>query len=195
MFHGNTLEETARNESNYHITDDLLGASSPRERYRNNIAAIRLLRTLEEENRPASPDEQDVLAQYTGWGAIPQAFDAANPAWASEYAELKGLLTDDEYKAARASTLNAHYTSPTVIETIYDAVDHIGLVPESILEPSCGTGNFFGLLPESMSGSRLYGVELTASRAVSPKSSIPMRISQYPVLKIPLFRTTPLTSP
>ncbi|BFL39157.1 LPD11 domain-containing protein [Agathobaculum massiliense] len=160
VFHGNTLEETARNESNYHITDDLLGVSSPRERYRNNIAAIRLLRTLEEENRPASPDEQDVLAQYTGWGAIPQAFDAANPAWASEYAKLKGLLTDDEYKAARASTLNAHYTSPTVIETIYDALDHIGLVPESILEPSCGTGNFFGLLPESMSGSRLYGVEL-----------------------------------
>ena len=134
VFQGNTLEETARNESNYHITDDLLGVSSPRERYRNNIAAIRLLRTLEEENRPASPDEQDVLAQYTGWGAIPQAFDADNPAWANEYAELKGLLTDDEYKAARASTLNAHYTSPTVIGAIYDAVEHIGLVPESILE-------------------------------------------------------------
>ena len=160
VFQGNTLEETARNESNYHITDDLLGVSSSRERYRNNIAAIRLLRTLEEENRPASPDEQDVLAQYTGWGAIPQAFDADNPAWANEYAELKGLLTDDEYKAARASTLNAHYTSPTVIGAIYDAVERIGLVPGSILEPSCGTGNFFGLLPESMLDSRLYGVEL-----------------------------------
>ena len=160
VFHGNTLEETARNENNYHITDDLLGVSSPRERYRDNLAAIRLMRTLEEENRPASPDEQDVLAQYTGWGAIPQAFDAGNPAWANEYAELKELLTDDEYKAARASTLNAHYTSPTVIGAIYDAVEHIGLVPGSILEPSCGTGNFFGLLPESMSGSHLYGVEL-----------------------------------
>lgn len=101
-----------------------------------------------------------MLAHYTGWGAIPQAFDAGNPAWADEYTELKALLTDDEYRAARSSTLNAHYTSPTVIRAIYDAVEHMGLAPESILEPSCGTGNFFGMLPGSMSESKLYGVEL-----------------------------------
>ena len=160
VFHPNTPEGAARNAGNYHITDELLGVSRPRERYRDNIAALRLLHTLEEENRPAAPDEQAALARYTGWGAIPQAFDAGNPAWADEYTELKALLTDDEYKAARASTLNAHYTSPTVIRAIYDAVEQMGLAPESILEPSCGTGNFFGMLPEGMRNSRLYGVEL-----------------------------------
>ena len=160
VFQPNTPEGAARNAGNYHITDELLGVSRPRERYRDNIAALRLLHTLEQENRPAAPDEQAALARYTGWGAIPQAFDAGNPAWADEYTELKALLTDDEYKAARASTLNAHYTSPTVIRAIYDAVEHMGLAPESILEPSCGTGNFFGMLPEGMRNSRLYGVEL-----------------------------------
>ena len=160
VFQPNTPEGPARNAGNYHITDDLLGVSRPRERYRDNIAALRLLHTLEQENRPAAPDEQAALARYTGWGAIPQAFDAGNPAWADEYTELKALLADDEYKSARASTLNAHYTSPTVIRAIYDAVEQMGLAPESILEPSCGIGNFFGMLPEGMRNSRLYGVEL-----------------------------------
>ncbi|MGM9623835.1 MAG: LPD25 domain-containing protein, partial [Butyricicoccus porcorum] len=160
VFHGNTLEEAAQSAGNFSITDGQLGVSTPKVRYTNNVAAIALLKHLEAENRPATSEEQMVLARYTGWGAIPQAFDAANTSWSAEYAALKELLTDEEYRAARASTLNAHYTSPTVIRAIYEAVGRMGFHGGTILEPSMGVGNFFGLLPEQMRDSRLYGVEL-----------------------------------
>ena len=145
---------------NYHITDDDLGAGGPKAKYRANIEAIRTLQTVESENRLATPEEQEVLARYVGWGGIQQAFDPDNPSWANEYAELKVLLSPEEYASARASTLNAHYTSPTVIKAIYKTIENTGFRTGNILEPSCGTGNFFGLLPESMSDSKLYGVEL-----------------------------------
>ncbi|MCR5372987.1 MAG: hypothetical protein K6E41_05920, partial [Solobacterium sp.] len=135
---------------NFHITDDHLGEGGPKTKYENNVRAIRTLKTLEKEHRPASPEDQEVLSQYVGWGGIPQAFDENNPTWADEYRELRYLLTDEEYDMARASTLNAHYTSPTVIKAIYAAVEQMGFRAGNILEPSCGVGNFFGLLPESM---------------------------------------------
>ena len=160
VFHGNTLEEAAQSAGNFRITDGQLGVSTPKVRYTNNVASIALLKQLEAEDRPATSEEQMVLARYTGWGAIPQAFDAANTSWSAEYAALKELLTDEEYRAARASTLNAHYTSPTVIRAIYEAVGRMGFHGGTILEPSMGVGNFFGLLPEQMWDSRLYGVEL-----------------------------------
>ncbi|MCR4707638.1 MAG: hypothetical protein K5746_06790, partial [Clostridiales bacterium] len=124
-------------------------------KFENNIRASRTLKTLEKENRPASPEDQEVLSQYVGWGGIPQAFDEHNAAWADEYRELKSALTEEEYEMARASTLNAHYTSPTVIRAIYSAVEQMGFRSGNILEPSCGVGNFFGMLPESMEGSAL----------------------------------------
>ncbi len=145
---------------NYRITDDDLGAGGPKAKYRANIEAIRTLQALEAESRLATPEEQEVLARYVGWGGIQQAFDPVNPSWANEYTELKALLTQEEYTSARASTLNAHYTSPTVIKAIYKTIENMGFRTGNILEPSCGTGNFFGLLPESMSDSNLYGVEL-----------------------------------
>jgi N12 class adenine-specific DNA methylase len=145
---------------NFHITDDNLGVGGAKTKYAYNIAAIRTLKTIEAEGRTATPEEQETLSRYVGWGGLPQAFDKDNADWKKEYAELKDALTDREYESARASTLNAHYTSPTVIRAIYEAVGNFGFQTGNILEPACGVGNFFGLLPESMAASRLYGVEL-----------------------------------
>ena len=145
---------------NFRITDDHLGEGGAKQKYTRNIEAIRTLFKLEQEHRGATAEEQQVLSQYVGWGGLSDAFDPGKDSWAKEYAELKGLLSEDEYAAARSSTLNAHYTSPTVIRGIYDAVERIGFRSGNILEPSCGVGNFFGMLPDSMADSRLYGVEL-----------------------------------
>ena len=145
---------------NFHITDDDLGSGGPKAKFKANMEAIRLLKELEQEQRLATPEEQEVLSRYVGWGGIPQAFEERNSAWAEEYTQLKGVLTSEEYSAARASTLNAFYTSPTVIKAMYEALDNMGLKQGNILEPSCGVGNFMGLLPESMSATNMYGVEL-----------------------------------
>ena len=145
---------------NFHITDDELGVGGPKQKFARNIEAIRTLFKLEEEHRGATAEEQQVLSQYVGWGGLADAFDPGKDNWAKEYAELKGLLSEDEYAAARSSTLNAHYTSPTVIRSIYDAVERMGFRSGNILEPSMGVGNFFGMLPDTMQDSRLYGVEL-----------------------------------
>ena len=145
---------------NFHITDDDLGIGGPKQKYARNIEAICTLFQLEQEHRGATAEEQQVLSQYVGWGGLADAFDPGKDSWAKEYAELKGLLSEDEYSAARSSTLNAHYTSPTVIRGIYDAVERMGFRSGNILEPSMGVGNFFGMLPTSMADSRLYGVEL-----------------------------------
>ena len=145
---------------NFHITDDELGVGGPKQKFARNIEAIRTLFKLEEEHRGATAEEQQVLSQYVGWGGLADAFDPSKDSWAKEYAELKGLLSEDEYAAARSSTLNAHYTSPTVIRSIYDAVERMGFRSGNILEPSMGVGNFFGMLPDTMQDSRLYGVEL-----------------------------------
>ena len=170
---------------NFHITDSHLGEGGAKQKYARNIAAIRTLFHLEQEHRGATAEEQEVLAQYVGWGGLPDAFDDKKDSWSKEYAELKGLLSEEEYAAARASTLNAHYTSPTVIRAIYDAVERMGFQSGNILEPSMGVGNFFGLLPDSMADSRLYGVEL---------DSITGRIAQklYPDanIKVAGFETT-----
>ena len=162
---------------NFRITDDDLGVGGAKTRYGWNVAAIRTLRALEAEGRPATPQEQETLSRYVGWGGIPQAFDAQNEDWRREYAELKALLSETEYVSARASTLNAHYTSPAVIRAIYDAVEQMGFRTGNILEPAMGVGNFFGLLPESMAGSRLYGVELDSitgriARQLYPEADI-----------------------
>jgi len=145
---------------NFHITDEHLGEGGAKQKYARNIAAIRTLFQLEQEHRGATVEEQQVLSQYVGWGGLADAFDPGKDSWAKEYAELKGLLSEDEYAAARSSTLNAHYTSPVVIRSIYDAVEKMGFQSGNILEPSMGAGNFFGMLPTSMADSRLYGVEL-----------------------------------
>ena len=170
---------------NFRITDEHLGEGGPKQKFARNIEAIRTLQTLEDENRNATPEEQEILSQYVGWGGLADAFDPDKDSWTKEYKELKGLRSEDEYAAARASTLNAHYTSPTVIRAIYDTVKQMGFRTGNILEPSCGVGNFFGMLPESMQGSRLYGVEL---------DSITGRIAQqlYPEATITVagFETT-----
>ena len=145
---------------NFRITDDHLGEGGAKQKYARNIEAIRTLFKLEQEHRGATAEERQVLSQYVGWGGLADAFDPGKDSWAKEYAELKGLLSEDEYAAARSSTLNAHYTSPTVIRGIYDAVEHMGFQSGNILEPSMGVGNFFGMLPDTMQDSRLYGVEL-----------------------------------
>ena len=145
---------------NFHITDDTLGCGSVRQKFQANLAAIRLLKELEAENRNATPADQEVLSKYVGWGGMPQVFDPENHAWETEYAQIKEALEDFEYTDARSSVLNAHYTSPMVIKAIYEAVGNLGFTSGNILEPACGVGNFFGLLPEEMSASRLYGVEL-----------------------------------
>ena len=170
---------------NFCITDDHLGEGSAKQKYARNIAAIRTLFQLEQEHRGATIEEQEILSQYVGWGGLPDAFDPDKGNWAKEYAELKGLLSEDEYAAARGSVLNAHYTSPTVIRAIYDAVERMGFRSGNILEPSMGIGNFFGMLPDTMQDSRLYGVEL---------DSITGRIAQklYPEasIKVAGFETT-----
>ena len=145
---------------NFHITDDDLGVGGPKQKFARNIEAIRTLFQLEQEHRGATAEEQEVLSQYVGWGGLPDAFDPDKSNWSKEYTELKGLLSEDEYAAARSSVLNVHYTSPTVIRSIYDVVERMGFRNGNILEPSMGVGNFFGMLPDTMQGSRLYGVEL-----------------------------------
>ena len=154
------LPESLVERHNFRITDDDLGAGGPKAKFRANMDAIYLLKTLENENRLATPEEQEVLSRFVGWGGIPQAFDPDVREWSGEYAEVKAALTPEEYEAARASTLNAFYTSPTAIRAMYDALDAMGFKKGNILEPSCGVGNFMGMLPESMSASRMYGVEL-----------------------------------
>ena len=153
-------EQSRDNRVNFRITDDELGYGGAKAKYAMNIAAIHTLKAIEAEHRLATPEEQAVLSRYVGWGALANAFDESKPEWAKEYAELKELLTDSEYASARASTLNAHYTSPTVIKAIYSAVERMGFRTGNVLEPSCGVGNFFGLVPESMADCRMYGVEL-----------------------------------
>ena len=145
---------------NFRIQDNDLGAGGPKAKYKANMEAIHLLQTLEKEERLAAPEEQEILSRYVGWGGIPQAFEESNSSWANEYLELKNTLSPEEYSAARASTLNAFYTSPTVIRSMYEALENMGLKQGNILEPSCGVGNFMGLIPESMSKANMYGVEL-----------------------------------
>ena len=166
-----------RNAQNFHITDDALGVGGAKAKFRANMAAIHLLQELEFEGLQASPEQQEILSRYVGWGGLADAFDENKPNWADEFAELYATLSPEEYAAARASTLNAHYTSPTVIKAIYEAVGNMGFQSGNILEPSMGVGNFFGLLPEQMQGSKLYGVELDSitgriAKQLYPKADI-----------------------
>ena len=154
------VEEIVTEPHNFRIQDNDLGAGGPKAKYKANMEAIHLLQTLEQEERLATPEEQEILSRYVGWGGIPQAFEENNSSWTNEYLELKNTLSPEEYSAARASTLNAFYTSPTVIRSMYEALENIGLKQGNILEPSCGVGNFMGLIPESMSKTNMYGVEL-----------------------------------
>ena len=153
-------EKIVTEPHNFRIQDNDLGAGGPKAKYKANMEAIHLLQTLEKEERLATPEEQEILSRYVGWGGIPQAFEESNSSWANEYLELKNTLSPEEYSAARASTLNAFYTSPTVIKAMYEALDNMGLKQGNILEPSCGVGNFMGLIPESMGKANMYGVEL-----------------------------------
>ena len=166
-----------RNAQNFHITDDALGVGGAKAKFRANMAAIHLLQELEFEGLQASPEQQEILSRYVGWGGLADAFDENKPNWSDEFAELYATLSPEEYAAARASTLNAHYTSPTVIKAIYEAVGNMGFQSGNILEPSMGVGNFFGLLPEQMQGSKLYGVELDSitgriAKQLYPKADI-----------------------
>ena len=166
-----------RNAQNFHITDDALGVGGAKAKFRANMAAIHLLQELEFEGLQASPEQQEILSRYVGWGGLADAFDESKDNWKAEFAELYAALSPEEYAAARASTLNAHYTSPTVIRAIYDAVENMGFQTGNILEPSMGVGNFFGMLPESMKSSRLYGVELDSitgriAKQLYPKADI-----------------------
>lgn len=154
------VEEIVTEPHNFRIQDNDLGAGGPKAKYKANMEAIHLLQTLEQEERLATPEEQEILSRYVGWGGIPQAFEENNSNWTNEYLELKNTLSPEEYSAARASTLNAFYTSPTVIRSMYEALENMGLKQGNILEPSCGVGNFMGLIPESMSKTNMYGVEL-----------------------------------
>ena len=169
--------ESHRNAQNFHITDDALGVGGAKAKFRANMAAIHLLQELEFEGLQASPEQQEILSRYVGWGGLADAFDENKPNWSDEFAELYATLSPEEYAAARASTLNAHYTSPTVIKAIYEAVGNMGFQTGNILEPSMGVGNFFGLLPEQMQGSKLYGVELDSitgriAKQLYPKADI-----------------------
>lgn len=163
-----TVEEVERREdtvtdiqaTNFHITDDELGQGTAKEKFRANIMAIQLLKKCEDENRNATPEEQEILSRYVGWGGLADAFDETKAAWETEYLELKTVLTPEEYAAARASTLNAHYTQPIVIDSMYQVLENLGFTKGNILEPSMGVGNFFGMLPENLNQSKLYGVEL-----------------------------------
>lgn len=157
---GKALNREKQEKVNYHIDDKLLGEGTPKEKVRRNIEAITLLHKLEDENRLANSDEQNILSKYVGWGGLPDVFDESKENWSEEYNELKEILTDEEYKSARASTLTAFYTPPVVINAIYDTLKNMGVEQANILEPSCGTGNFLGMLPQEMQSSKLYGVEL-----------------------------------
>ena len=181
-----TGHETERKEAepykaqNFHITDDHLGEGGAKTKYAFNIAAIQTLKQIEAEGRQATPQEQETLSKYVGWGGLPQAFDAENASWQKEYQQLKSLLTDEEYAAARGSTLNAHYTSPVVIRAMYEALASMGFQDGNVLEPACGVGNFFGMLPEEMQSSKLYGVELDSitgriARQLYPDAQIEIR--------------------
>lgn len=157
---GRTEPEPKAERRNFHITDDNLGTGGQKTKYQNNVAAIRTLREIEAESRLATPEEQETLSKYVGWGGLAQAFDPDNEKWTKEHAELKELLTPEEYRSAQSTVLNAHYTSPAVIKAIYEAVGRMDFTPGNVLEPSCGIGNFFGLVPEKLADARLYGVEL-----------------------------------
>ena len=175
--YGEYKDNLRRTAENFRITDDHLGEGGPKAKFHANVNAIRLLKELEAAGQQASPEQQEVLSQYVGWGGLADAFDPEKPAWAAEYTQLKELLTPEEYTAARGSTLNAHYTSPTVIRAIYETVGRMGFETGNILEPSCGVGNFFGMLPEEMRNSRLYGVELDSisgriAKQLYPKADI-----------------------
>ena len=175
--YGEYKDNLRRTAENFRITDDHLGEGGPKAKFQANIAAIKLLKYLEETTEQATPEQQKILSRYVGWGGLADAFDPEKPAWAAEYTQLKELLTPEEYTAARGSTLNAHYTSPTVIRAIYEAVGRMGFETGNILEPSCGVGNFFGMLPEEMRNSRLYGVELDSisgriAKQLYPKADI-----------------------
>ena len=175
--YGEYKENLRRSAENFHITDDHLGEGGPKAKFQANVEAIKLLKYLEETIGQATPEQQQVLSRYVGWGGLADAFDPDKESWSKEYAQLKELLTPEEYAAARGSTLNAHYTSPTVIRAVYEAVERMGFRTGNILEPSCGVGNFFGMLPESMAESRLYGVELDSisgriARQLYPKADI-----------------------
>ena len=175
--YGEYKDNLRRTAENFRITDNHLGEGGPKAKFQGNVAAIKLLKHLEETSEQAIPEQQEVLSRYVGWGGLADAFDPEKPAWAAEYTQLKELLTPEEYTAARGSTLNAHYTSPTVIKAIYEAVGRMGFETGNILEPSCGVGNFFGMLPEEMRNSRLYGVELDSisgriAKQLYPKADI-----------------------
>ena len=175
--YGEYKENLRRSAENFHITDDHLGEGGPKAKFQANIEAIKLLKYLEKTTGQATPEQQQVLSRYVGWGGLADAFDPDKESWSKEYAQLKEVLTPEEYAAARGSTLNAHYTSPTVIQAIYEAVGRIGFETGNILEPSCGVGNFFGMLPEEMRNSRLYGVELDSisgriAKQLYPKADI-----------------------
>ena len=181
-----TEQETERKEAepykaqNFRITDDHLGEGGAKTKYAFNIAAIQTLKQIEAEGRQATPQEQETLSKYVGWGGLPQAFDAENASWQKEYQQLKSLLTDEEYATARGSTLNAHYTSPVVIRAMYEALGSMGFRDGNVLEPACGVGNFFGMLPEAMQSSKLYGVELDSitgriARQLYPDAQIEIR--------------------
>jgi N12 class adenine-specific DNA methylase len=189
---GNTLKQETENidapeidktdAQNFHITDDRLGAGGAKEKFRRNITAIETLQRIEDEKRIATPEEQQILSQYVGWGGLADAFDETKGNWADEYAQLKGLLTNEEYRAARESTLNAHYTSPTIIRNIYNVLGDMGFEKGNVLEPAMGVGNFFGMLPENMQDSRLYGVELDSITGRIAKQLYPqanVRISGF----------------
>lgn len=170
---------------NFHITDDDLGVGGQKAKYKANIAAIRLLKQLESENRLAAPEEQEVLSRYVGWGGIPYAFDSSMAPWANEYKELQEVLTQEEYREARASTLNAFYTPPVVIRAMYEALENLGLKSGNVLEPSCGIGNFMGLLPASMDGVKMYGVEID-----SVSGRIAQQLYQKNAISVQGFETT-----
>ena len=159
---------------NFHITDEHLGEGGAKTKYRRNVDAIRTLQRIEASGRYATPEEQEILSRYVGWGGLADAFDSRKDNWSSEYRELKSLLSEEEYASARASTLNAHYTSPVVIGAIYEAVERMGFNHGNILEPSMGIGNFFGMLPESMRESKLYGVELDSITGRIAKQLYPL---------------------
>ena len=169
---GLQIEESVR-ASNFRITDEELGAGTPKEKFRANLEAIRTLKALQSESRQAAKEEQEILSRYVGWGGLPQAFDPENPSWTEEYAELKGTLTEEEFRQARESTLNAFYTPPAVIREMYEALHRMGLSGGNILEPSCGIGNFMGMVPDSMQGMRMYGVELDPISAGIAKQLYP----------------------
>lgn len=161
MEHADTAQETIRPELiNFRITDEHLGEGGPKQKFRANMEAVKLLHELELENRLATPQEQEILSRYVGWGGLSQAFEEGNNQWAGEFTELYSELSPEEYRAARASTLNAFYTSPVVIHAMYEALSNMGLESGNVLEPSCGVGNFMGLVPKSMEDLKMYGVEL-----------------------------------